>query len=589
MCVLVNCQQIFSQISAEADSLFRYLPTLPEAEQVDQINAQFYQLYSADFIKATQLAKQALAITQDRGWQKKEALTLKNLGIVSFLQGQYEAALQYYQRAVNTYESIDDAGGQGNVYNEMGVFFKKRKEWDRALEYLDRAYQLCGKANDAYCQGVSLDNRGGILLDQGKLEQADSIFRIVVTLRKAINDSIGLSYVYNNLSSVAVEKGRLDDALDYLQQSTNIRRRMNDRQGVAININNMGEVLYSANRPQEAIPYFEESLVESRALQFTDLERHTMQMLADANEAVGSYLAALNWLNLSNALKDSLFNEERSAQIAEMQEKYESEKREKELTREQLRVRQRTSLLVLVSIGLLLLGIIFVLVFRQQQQRQIQLLREAKLRENLVRQEVENELQQERLRISRDLHDNLGAELTLISSALAQKAFRTKDEGEKQALVTIGDNARQAMEELRETIWAIRGQGDTIESLALRLQDFSGRFDHADIHIVYDPTIANMALTPSRTLNLYRIGQEAIHNALKHAPDSKIDVAFRQINNQLLLNIIDQGPGFDPHTHSTGYGLHNMQERALEMQGECKLETSELGTTILVSIPVKQR
>ncbi len=571
-----------SQLTGQADSLFQLLPTLPDAEQVDQTNEYFYQLYTTDFAKATKQAERALAIAETQNWVDRQALTLKNLGVVNYLQGNYEAALEYYQLSADTYAAIGDYAGQGAVYNEMGVFFKKRKELARALEYLDRAFQLCEKADDAYCVAVALDNRGTIFLDKENYTHADSIFREVVSLRQTIKDSVGLSYVYNNLSASAVEQGKVENAMYYLLLSTDIRRSLNDRQGVAININNIGEVLLSADRPREAIPFFEESLEESRALKFTDLERHTMQMLADANKGIGNYEAALDWQSKSHKLRDSLFTETSSRQIAEMQEKYETAEKEQILVRQKSQLRNR-NLTLYGAVGVLVL--LSIIAFQLwQQYRQVK--REKQLQEKLLRQESENELQQERLRISRDLHDNLGAELTLISSALAQKAYRAKAIEEQQSLNSIGENARRAMDELRGTIWAIRGEGDTAESLALRLRDFANRFEHSEINIEVFPEVGELPLMPTRTLNLYRIAQEAIHNAVKYAPNSKIAVAFRQMGEQLQLTIEDQGPGFNPTTTARGYGLHNMQERAAEMKGTCNIQSTGKGTQVLVQVPI---
>ncbi len=584
--VIMLLVAISQLLVAQADSLFSLLPTLPDDEQVDQTNEHFYQLFTADFTRASQQGERALAITEVQNWPERKALILKNLGVVNFLQGNYEASLDFYQRAIDTYESIGDVAGQGAVCNELGLFFKKRKDMNRALAYLDQAFQLCSQAEDKNCVAVSLDNRGLIYLDQDQLSLADSLFQQVVSIRQSLPDSVGLSYVYNNLGELAVKRGRIENARQYLQLSTDIRQRINDRQGVAININNIGEVFLFADQPGAAIPYFEESLAESRNLRFTDLERHTLEMLSIANEGIADYQSALDWLKQSYTLKDSLFNEQRSAQIAEMQEKYESEKREKELVEQQLMLRKRTTWLLVAIVGLLLLGLIFIFVSRNHRQRRVQMAREANLRENLLRQETENKLQQERLRISRDLHDNLGAELTLISSALAQKAYRSSDEQEQQTLNDIGKNARRAMDELRGTIWAIRGEGDTVDSLALRLQDFTSRFEQADIHLAVSPEVQNLPLTPTRTLNLYRIAQEAIHNAMKHAPGTPILVAFRQIDGELELEIKDAGRGFAGSTKQKGYGLINMQERAQEMNGTFQVNSDQKGTCVTIRIPL---
>jgi len=577
---------VFAQPVAQTDSLFLALEKLPERDRVEQVNAQFYKLFSADFVKAAALGEQVLAICRKAGWKDQEALTLKNLGVVTYLQGNYEKALEYCQTALTIYEQLGDAAGQGAMYNEMANFFKKRKEYDRVFEYLDRSYKLCKAAGDSLCLSTSMDNRGLALLEQGQFAAADTIFRRVLLLREALRDSVGLTYVFNNLAEAAIGLGNMEASLNYLGNSTEIRRRLGDRQGVAININNMGEVLMMTGAPENAIPFFEQSLKESRALHFNDLARHTMEMLAKAHKSTGKHELAFDWLSQSYALKDSLFDAKRSAQIAEMQEKYESEKREKELVREQARVRQRTILLAFSGGSLGLLSIIFLLAMRQSKARQKQLLLEGELREKLLLRESENELQRERLRISRDLHDHLGAELTLIRSALSRRAFLSEKQEEKSELNAIGDNARRAMEELRETVWAIGGEENTVENIALHLRDFASRFETAKIEVHWSPESGKLKLNSTQTLHLYRIAREAVNNALKYAPGSYISIAFRQKEGWLDLEITDNGPGLKNNQNHTGHGLRNMQTRAREMGGHCDINSSSNGVQVLLKIPV---
>lgn len=577
---------VFAQPAVQADSLLLALEKLPERERVVQANAQFYKLFSADFAKATALGEKVLAICRKARWKDQEALTLKNLGVVNYLQGNYEQALEYSQTALSVYEQLGDAAGQGAVYNELANFSKKRKEFDRVFEYLDRAYKLCKAAGDSLCLSTSMDNRGLALLEQGQFAAADSLFRQVLLLREALRDSVGLTYVYNNLAEVAIGQGNVEASLNYLGNSTEIRRRLGDRQGVAININNMGEVLLMTGSPENAIPFFEQSLKESRALNFNDLARHTMEMLAKAHKSTGNHELAFDWLSQSYALKDSLFDVKRSAQIAEMQEKYDSEKREKELVREQARVRQRTILLVFSGGSLGLLSVIFALAMRQSRQRREQLLLESELREKLLLQESENELQQERLRISRDLHDHLGAELTLIRSALSRRAFLSEKPEEKTELNAIGDNARRAMEELRETVWAIGGEANTVENIALHLRDFASRFETAEIEVQWHPEAGALKLNSTQTLHLYRIAREAVNNALKYAPGSKVLVEFYAAAGVLMLEISDNGPGFGPPPHRQGYGLRNMRQRAEEIGGKCAIKSTEKGVSVSIALPV---
>jgi signal transduction histidine kinase len=89
-------------------------------------------------------------------------------------------------------------------------------------------------------------------------------------------------------------------------------------------------------------------------------------------------------------------------------------------------------------------------------------------------------------------------------------------------------------------------------------------------------------------MNIYRIIQEAINNALKYADANAIDVQFKKVENELFVSIIDNGKGFDPTTVEEGNGLNNMKKRAHEIDGNINIhsETSK-GTTVQLQMPIK--
>lgn len=567
-----------------ADSLIALLPGLPEQAQVAFINTHFYTFYTDNYDRALTLGEKALRISEKNKWPELGALTLNNLGVVHYLKGNYERALGFYQRSLDRYEQLADRKGQSAVLKEMGNYFKKIKEYDRALLLLQRAVRLCTEAKDYNGLTGILDIQGSTLLEMGKLEAAEAIFQQEKSLLEQTGDENGLSYTLDNLAALATERGLYEQAIAYLATSTDIRRRLGDKQGIAISVNNTGETLLRAGRPAQALPKFLDALQQTETIGLADLRRHIMQMLSDTYAAMGRPAEAMQWQQRSYALKDSLFNIERSRQLAEMAEKYEAEKKEKILARQQAQLGRRNALLLLSGFGLAALAIIFVIVFRQQKMKQLQLRREAAWKEERAQAEISKRLQNERLRIARDLHDNLGAELTIISSVLSKKAFQAASETEKKELEAVGSSARQAMNQLRETIWATRAEQFTLRQLADKIGDFAARATACPVEIDTPP--GDVQLSPSQTLNLYRIVQEAVTNAGKHAGASHIRVGFKfDFNKNLTLTVADNGSGFDPSGHFSGNGLANMQARAEELGGKIAIESGH-GTTLTAVFPL---
>jgi signal transduction histidine kinase/ligand-binding sensor domain-containing protein len=204
--------------------------------------------------------------------------------------------------------------------------------------------------------------------------------------------------------------------------------------------------------------------------------------------------------------------------------------------------------------------------------------REAAIRRNL---EMQQRLENERKRISRDLHDNVGAQLTYLINNLDWLADQGGSEVEMgERLRTLSESGRQAMLTLRQTIWAIGNE-------ALEIEDFADRFKayvlkmlavHPGLQAEFEEDFTQSStLSPETALHLFRIGQEAVHNVLKHARASKLQVRFyNNAHCTFGLAITDNGQGFDaqvapPQGHN---GLLNMQARASECGAVCQIRSA---------------
>ena len=234
-----------------------------------------------------------------------------------------------------------------------------------------------------------------------------------------------------------------------------------------------------------------------------------------------------------------------------------------------------------LELGLSLAGILLLLItgifwnFRQQQKRLA------------LEQESVLKLQQERLRISRDLHDNLGAELTLIASSLDNLAYSAQAKT-KDKLSEIGDNARFAMSQLRESIWAIRKESATLGDFASMVKQFTEKNQQQGTKLsVQVEGNQELVLSPGQLLNLYRSTQEAINNALKYADAQQIKVTVSTTENTLTIVIADSGKGFNRDQIQEGYGLQNMEARMLELEGTFEINSAVgKGTEVVLSVSV---
>lgn len=191
----------------------------------------------------------------------------------------------------------------------------------------------------------------------------------------------------------------------------------------------------------------------------------------------------------------------------------------------------------------------------------------------LNQEREERKLSQERLRISRELHDNIGARLTHIISSLDLE-MRTASSA-KNELENINAFARDTMSQLRETIWAVGDQTIFLSEWARRTAHYVNQANTLTaMELSYQQTIKGDAeLSALETINFYRIMQEAVNNAVKYSEASKAEVSVVFDGALLCFTISDDGKGFDTESAARGMGLKSMRDRAAEAKAQISLKS----------------
>jgi len=188
--------------------------------------------------------------------------------------------------------------------------------------------------------------------------------------------------------------------------------------------------------------------------------------------------------------------------------------------------------------------------------------------------ENQRKLNHERIRIARDLHDHLGAEITYLAAKLdiISEQYKTND-----VLPQLANNARSAGQMMRETIWSIKNEQITTEDLFLKTSEYCEKIKiglSQEINIAFSNQ--SVQLTPSQALSAFRIIQESIQNAIKHAACSEVNIGIHP--NRITIK--DNGKGFSLEENSHGNGIANMQERAGENDMTLTIASNAIGTEI---------
>jgi signal transduction histidine kinase len=248
---------------------------------------------------------------------------------------------------------------------------------------------------------------------------------------------------------------------------------------------------------------------------------------------------------------------------------------------------------VMVVVSVLAVGLVLAFLWISQlrrlvELRTLQLGRELKAREQIEQKRV---VEDERSRIARDIHDELGNKLTQISM-LATHGPDSKITPEQfsERMRLILDRAQSLIISLDGVVWAVNPENDTLSSLVIYLAAYTEEF-LAKTNIAYrvhtqDAYPAMMVAAEVRN-NLLLSVKEAINNAVRHGQPSQMTLKFSIFENWLEIQVHDNGGGFDLTRHSPGNGLKNLQERMRKSNGRCEIQSSpEKGTTVTLSVPL---
>ena len=191
-----------------------------------------------------------------------------------------------------------------------------------------------------------------------------------------------------------------------------------------------------------------------------------------------------------------------------------------------------------------------------------------------------------RTRIATDLHDDVGANLTRIA-VLAEVASHTHDVG---PLASIARIARESVSSMSDIVWAINPKRDSLIDLTRRMRQHADElFTLRDIELRFSaPGEAdNLRIGVDIRRDLLLIFKEAVNNAARHSRCSLVEIEFRVESSRLVLEIIDNGIGFDPKSAADGQGLGSMQRRAQTLQGSLDITSrSGAGTTVRLDVPI---
>jgi signal transduction histidine kinase len=425
-----------------------------------------------------------------------------------------------------------------------------------------------------------------------ELKKNDSAeFYIKIALQEAIerNDLSYLANSYFIYGGICGDLGETAKAIGLLEKGLEVRELIGDPFYIVSDMYQMGLFYTDNHETDKSIAVLQEGI--SMAYQNGLLEKLPIlySALAKNYKITGNYLQYSQTLDTLIRLKDSLYKKNSADALAEMQTKYEVQKKENTIIQQHYDIAQKNLLIYAIG-GLLAITILsgfFFLQNRKKNQRlkmqAIQIEQKKKLTNAVMKAEED-----ERKRVAEDLHDSVAQKMVV--AKLNLEALGNGSEFTDQGKI-IYDNIHtllnESTAEVRSLSHSMMPHAFEHSGLANSVKDFLDKIHKSNLKINFNAEGDFAVIKENKALVIYRIMQECIQNTLKHSAATRLDISMIYANNEADIIIEDNGRGFNADEINYGTGLKNIQSRVEFLNGSTDINSVPgKGTVVAISIPL---
>ncbi len=565
-------------------------------------NLGTYYKRTGDIEKSFANYRKALELSEKSRDQKSIGTAHNNLGNLYNNQGKYTDAITHYIAALKIFEALKIPKKTSVLMMSIGNVYADQRLPEKAIEYYNASLKIKEELGDKKGIASNYVNIGSVYYDTKKLDDALSYFLKALAISKEIKYARGVFVSLNNISEIYSNQKKFKEALGYMLESLELRKTEGEKVDIAHAELNVGSAYNEVGEPDKALPYLERGLALAKEANTWELLAVAYDRLARCYELKRDLRKSLDCTRYFVMYKDSLLNENNSRAVAEIETKYQTEKKDLEISKQSLEIkntqlelgRKRTQLYVsLASVFLVLL--LSYLFYTRYKLKQKQLLDEELLKQQELRSKAIIEAEEkERIRIAKDLHDGIGQQLSAVKMNLSafENTVKTDDE------VTRTEKLRDLMELVDESVKEVRAVSHNMMPNALlrsglvsAVREFVNKISTTGL-LKIDLEITGLSgrLESTTETVLYRVLQECVSNIIKHAQASRVSIQLVKHDSYLNMMLEDNGRGFDTSKLNDygGIGLKNIISRVQFLDGTVEFDSRPgKGTTVIIDIPLK--
>ena len=547
-----------------------------------------------DYNLAMQQSNDALAIARELKDSNFIINMLANTGIVYQYLGQFDKQLEYSLQALGLLEKRNQKEKLSGMYQNVANAFYNLNQFRKSIEYCLLSLKLHGQTGTN-----TYPNRIYAALGQGyaMLQFTDSAlyyYKIAIGESIKINDKYAEASVYGCMANTYADRSEFKEMLNVAEKSLLLSRALQSNQMLASSLYDIAYANYLNADNITAKKNIYEALGIALKDSLKDELKNIYTVLSYISAKDDDFKTSLWAKQKSDSIQRGLLNDEVLKTTAELEKKYETEKKDKQIKLQQAELQQKIILNYTLIGTAIILVIISLLFYRNYQQKQ-------KIQEHRI-SELENEKQlnateavlkgeeQERTRLAKDLHDGLGGMLSGIKYSFnTMKGNLIMTPENHQAFERSMDMLDSSIKEMRRVAHNMMPEALVKFGLDTALKDFCNEINQSGaLTIAYQSIgLEHTTIEQTTAITIYRIVQELINNTMKHAAAKTAIVQVTKTNNHLAITVEDDGKGFDTAllTQSKGIGWDNIQNRVEFLKGKLDVKSEpDKGTSIFIEM-----
>jgi len=490
-------------------------------------------------------------------------------GLVSLANGTYENATYSFLKAKRIFEAMGDTVGIGKCHTNLGSVYWTIEDLDKAMEHYQQALKL-KKPDDKLGISKVLGNLGLVARAKNDYVKALDYYQQSLKICQENNFELESAINLQNIGVVYEKQKDFDTALQYFIQSNELSKSIGDKIGILYTNIGIAAIYGNLGAYQKAISRQKEALKMAEELDVRAMIKDIHLNLAETYEKMGDYLISLAHRKKYEIWKDSIFSENHLNQVRELEIKYETEKKDKQIIllaqqkELQEKVAQRQATLKNVFIGgaillALLAGLLwYTLRLRLRNQKTIALKNEEIREVNFKRELTELEMKALQAQINPHFIFNC-------MNSINEMILNKDNKNASKYLTKFSKLIRMILENAEETEVSLKNELELLEAyIQLETLRFQGNVAY-NIKVLGDLDTENVYLPP---MVLQPFVENAIWHGLRHRQDidgGKISVSIEQQENQLVCHIEDNGIG---------------RQKALALQQQSVYQSKSLGLKI---------